>query len=117
MVRVTEQDIAVLARHLELAEHEFREIYTRLVGDEDVTLRSKSNNDCILYDRTKGCTVYSHRPRQCRTWPFWSHVVSSPERWADEASRCPGMNRGPLWSSQHIREFSKNDGTFGSRKG
>jgi len=116
VVRVTDEDIAALARYIRLAECEFRKIYTRLVGDQDVSLRDKSNHDCIFYDRSEGCTVYDHRPRQCRTWPFWRHVVSSPERWADEATKCPGMNRGPLRSCDYIRENSEDDGTFGGRE-
>ncbi len=117
MVRVTDEDVTALARYLNMEEHAFRAVYTRLVGDEDVSLRDKSNHDCIFYDRVRGCTVYDHRPRQCRTWPFWRHVVSSPQRWADEAIRCPGMNRGPLWSRDHIRERAGADGTFGGCEG
>ncbi len=116
VVRVIDEDITRLARHLDLTGREFREVYTRLVGDEDVSLRDKSNHDCIFFDRNQGCTVYENRPLQCRTWPFWHHVVSSPERWADEASHCPGMNQGPLFTCEHVRQTSDDDGTFGGRE-
>src|SRR5688572_14598868 len=40
------------------------------------------------------CSVYPVRPLQCRTWPFWSENLSSPERWEQSAKRCHGMNSG-----------------------
>lgn len=113
VVRVTTDDITNLARYLEVSDASFRETYTREVGEDELSLREKSNHDCIFFEREQGCLVYHHRPRQCRTWPFWRHVVSSPERWAEEAKQCPGMNQGPLHSAEEIERISQNDGTFG----
>ncbi|UCG85906.1 MAG: YkgJ family cysteine cluster protein [Gemmatimonadota bacterium] len=113
VVRVTDEDVAKLARHLNLSDAEFREIYTREVGENELSLKEKSNHDCVFFERENGCSVYKLRPRQCRTWPFWHHVVESPERWSEEAQHCPGMNRGPLHSAEEIDQISRDDGTFG----
>jgi Fe-S-cluster containining protein len=112
VVRVTEQDITDLARCLQLSDSSFRDIYTRDVGESDLSLKEKSNHDCIFFERAQGCTVYQYRPQQCRTWPFWHHVVNSPDMWAREAQHCPGMNRGRLHSAEEIKQISENDGTF-----
>lgn len=112
-VRVTDDEIAALAKHLLMSERAFRSVYTRRVGDDDISLKEKSNHDCIFYEHSSGCTVYPVRPRQCRAWPFWRAVVQSPASWAQEAAGCPGMNRGRLHSRQVIEEAIKNDGTFG----
>ncbi len=116
-VLVSDAEIVELAEHLELAVEEFREVYTRSLRKGDVSLREKSNGECILYHSgaregtSPGCSVYRHRPRQCRTWPFWSGVVHSPERWAEEAEGCPGMNQGTLHSARQILDTSAKDGT------
>ena len=42
----------------------------------------------------RGCAIYSVRPLQCRTWPFWESNLAVPEAWERAASRCPGMGEG-----------------------
>lgn len=44
--------------------------------------------------RRRGCSIYSVRPLQCRTWPFWDSNLSSKQMWDHAARRCPGMDRG-----------------------
>lgn len=110
-MRVSDAEIAALARRLELEDAEFRVLYTRELRDGGIALRERGNRDCVFYDRdASGCGVYSDRPRQCRSWPFWDAVVHSPERWAEEARECPGMNRGPLHSAETISGSAAEDG-------
>jgi Fe-S-cluster containining protein len=111
-VRVSDVEIEVLADRLGLAESEFRAAYTREIHRRGTSLRERSDGTCVLYDALRGCTVYADRPRQCRTWPFWGAVLHSPERWAEEAQGCPGMNRGPLHEVGWIEEIVRDDGTF-----
>jgi Fe-S-cluster containining protein len=45
--------------------------------------------DCILFDaESSGCTVYSARPSQCRTYPFWPW---NRERTETLKAECPGV--------------------------
>jgi Fe-S-cluster containining protein len=113
-VRVSDEEIAVLAHRLGITETEFRRQYTRIVGGGAISLIEKKNTDCIFFERERGCTVYEDRPRQCRTWPFWRYNVSSPGHWKREAKRCPGMNRGRLYPPDLIQELSEDDGSLGS---
>ena len=113
-VRVDKGEIEALASHLEMAQEEFRAVYTRRLPTGDVSLKERGNRDCIFFDRERGCTVYPHRPRQCRTWPFWRAVVASPERWAEAATECHGMHQGPLIDAATIRRMSERDGTSGA---
>jgi hypothetical protein len=112
-VRVSDAEIEALATRLELAPDEFRAAYTRKLRGGEVSLRESRNRDCILYDRDRGCTVHTDRPRQCRTWPFWGAVVHSKEHWQEEARSCPGMNRGPLHGADEIAAQAREDGTSG----
>jgi Fe-S-cluster containining protein len=110
-VRVSDEEIAALAARLGLSDAEFRSIYTRQLRGADISLRERRNGDCVFWSEERGCGVYSDRPRQCRTFPFWGSVVHSPERWREEAESCPGMNQGPLRDAAWIRRTSRDDGT------
>ncbi len=109
-VRVSSEEITRLARFLGLSRKAFKGIYTRQVKGY-VSLREMPNYDCVFFDRETGCRVYEHRPKQCRTWPFWKAVVSSPERWNQEALHCPGMNEGRVHGAEFIALSILNDGT------
>ncbi len=110
-VRVTEQEIEDLAGFLALKESHFRKLYTRPLTDGATSLKEKPGGDCVFWAQKGGCTVYRQRPRQCRTWPFWSSVVESPEAWEEEKVDCPGMGEGPVFDVEHIERTSADDGT------
>ena len=114
-VRVSEQEIAALARHLDLAEHEFRAMYLRTLPSGTISLRERSNHDCVFWDGEEGCRVYPHRPRQCRTWPFWAANLESPAHWENAAKTCPGIGSGPLHPAATLRREIADDGTLGTK--
>ena len=109
-VSVNDDEIAALADRLELGVDEFRQQYARVLSDGSISLREKPNYDCVFYDSSQGCTVYEDRPRQCRTWPFWQHVLASPATWENESRDCPGMNRGDHFDLVRIRTLIRSDG-------
>lgn len=115
-VLVGDDEIELLAQSTELANEAFRELYTRKLRAGAISLREKRDGGCVFFDRAHGCSVYSVRPRQCRTWPFWRGVIASPESWQSEASRCPGMNRGPLRAGDEIDAVAGDDGTLSSAR-
>lgn len=82
-----------IARLKGMSLEDFAMKYVRKVGTR-YSLTEKPNNDCIFFDPEIGCTVYSARPQQCRSYPFWPEVVKSPETWSEEAHNCPGINCG-----------------------
>src|SRR5207302_8798261 len=94
-VWVNDEEIAAIAAVLGENRREFEAVYTRTVRGQ-VTLREKANGDCILYDKDRGCTVYSVRPRQCRTWPFWESNLKSRDDWERTERICPGSGEGEL---------------------
>ncbi len=110
---VDDDEIARLADRLGLDNASFRRRYTRRVhrdGRVRISLTDKANHDCVFWQRGAGCTVYADRPRQCRTWPFWTRLVDSPASWADAAHDCPGMNRGERHDAATIAASAANDG-------
>lgn len=94
-VEVDEGMIARLAEHLGLEPDAFSRRYVRWMSSLGVySLTEKKNGDCIFWSDDGGCTVYSVRPTQCRTFPFWPETIESPEAWDEYAADCPGMTRG-----------------------
>jgi len=110
-VWVTQQDIADIADHLGIPIAEMRGRYVRQVGSRMSLIERRSNKDCVFLaaeapgggtGRTRSCTIYPVRPAQCRTWPFWSANLRSPWAWSLAATRCPGINRGQVFSCDEI---------------
>lgn len=101
-----------IAARLELSLEEFRAAYVRTSGSGRVSLRERFDGDCVLLG-DKGCAVYSVRPRQCRTYPFWPEVLESPETWEEERGRCPGCGEGRLYSPEEITALLRGRGKTG----
>lgn len=101
-----------MAAQLGLTEKQFYRRYAKRIGRQWSLKerRTKHGHDCVFLDRTSVpgkavCSMYTCRPTQCRTWPFWSENLTSPETW-DAVKRntpCPGMDRGRIVPAEQIR--------------
>ncbi len=70
-VWVVKEEIAAMAAEVGLSVDAFEKKYVRKVGLRK-SLLEYSNGDCVFFDaKSRKCTVYNARPKQCRTWPFW----------------------------------------------
>ena len=95
-VWVTGAEIAALAAAVCLDVKDFETRYVRRVGIRK-SLIEFPGGDCIFFhSESRTCQVYSDRPRQCRTWPFWASNLATPAAWEVACERCPGANRGHL---------------------
>lgn len=113
---MTDEEIQGLARETGLTPEAFRERYTRGLATGETALGERENGSCVLHGGTRGCLVYSARPRQCISYPFWRTVVASPERWQAEARNCPGIGQGALRTPAEIASFAEQDGTLSSHR-
>ncbi len=102
-VWVNKQEIEAMAAALKLTPDVFQRRYVRSIGIRK-SLVEYANGDCVFFNnQSRRCGVYDARPRQCRTWPFWSSNLASPVAWKGITERCPGCNRGPLVSLETIQ--------------
>jgi uncharacterized protein len=109
-VWVTNAEIETLAAACKLDVEEFERRYVRKVGIRK-SLIEHANGDCVFFDnKTRQCRVYEARPRQCKTWPFWTSNLATPAAWEATAERCPGCNRGRRVSFGKIEEQRKLGG-------
>jgi Fe-S-cluster containining protein len=94
-----------MAALLSLPVEEFTALYCRTINaGTEISLKEKSTGDCVLWDSGCGCIVYMARPAQCRAYPFWPSMVTSPVVWKEATADCPGAGRGELRSEAFIRQ-------------
>ncbi len=104
---VTEPEIKFIADYLKITEEKLCQKYLRQVGLRFSILEQPASKDCIFLQKTgtnKQCAIYSVRPNQCRTWPFWPENLLNPDSWNHAVRRCPGINRGKFYSCDEIEK-------------
>jgi len=107
-VWVTDEEIGRIAEFLGMSEEDFTGRHVRRVGGRRSLREEPSSKDCVFLEREdgslSGCRIYSVRPMQCRTWPYWPKNLRNPDYWALAQARCPGINRGPMHDLAEIQE-------------
>ncbi len=108
----TDEEAVTMAAALGITSAEFHKRYAHKVdGRWSLTeRRAAAGYDCVFLDRTSApgralCSIYTARPTQCRTWPFWPENLTSKKVW-DQVKRrtpCPGMDQGTLVPLEQVR--------------
>lgn len=88
-------EVADIARRLDISEYQFVDEYTVRLNNR-LTLKERHDRTegavCILFDESiGGCSIYDSRPKQCRTFPFWSQLANS----GIDQEECPGVIHPP----------------------
>ncbi len=68
---------------------------------------------CQLMDEKK-CGVHEARPFQCRSFPFWQMMVTSPKAINEYSKKCPGLKDlngkdSKFYSKDEIYEWAKHE--------
>jgi len=114
----TEDEARALAELLKLDRGEFRRRFAHKVWGRWTLneVETERGLDCVFLRRdAEGkalCSVYSARPRQCRTWPFWPENLKTQRSWRRAANHCPGMNTGRLYPPEQIRIIRDSNDTL-----
>ncbi|NYT01993.1 MAG: YkgJ family cysteine cluster protein [Methanosarcinales archaeon] len=104
VVWTADEEIDQMAGYLRLNRETFMLVFMQVVAGR-LSLGELPNGDCHFLDPASGrCRIYPVRPKQCRNYPFWPEIMHSPAAWEEERLRCPGLDRGRLWSCREIRE-------------
>jgi uncharacterized protein len=99
------KDRRLLAKTLGLSLKKFTEIHCRNIDGFWAIKDSAEGADCVFL-KNKKCSVYSGRPTQCRTWPFWPDVMTARKWKKDVVQFCPGIGKGKLYSQDEIQKIS-----------
>jgi hypothetical protein len=104
----TKQEVKFISDYLKMSERQFRRKYTKKVGLKTTLIEDSESKDCIFLEEKDGqkrCSIYPVRPSQCRNWPFWSQNLKSPDTWNRAGMKCPGINKGRLYTFSEIEEI------------
>ena len=109
---VARPEIVIIANFLKISVGQLRRKYLRRVGLRTTIIEQSGTKDCIFLNRglhgeQRICMIYSVRPSQCRTWPFWPNNLTGPDAWNKAAQKCSGINRGRLYSYEEIEKIRK----------
>jgi Fe-S-cluster containining protein len=102
-IYVSGAEIDAIADHLRLSQDAFRNRFLYPFKDS-YSIREDRAGRCLFYDG--GCTIYDHRPHQCRTFPFWFGNLRSEKRWQTIAGQCPGIGRGRVYAREEILQIA-----------
>lgn len=103
-VWVSESEVEEISLFLGLPTKEFTERFVRRVDGRLSLLEHPKNFDCVFL-KEKKCQIYSVRPTQCRTFPWWPQLLRSEEEWRKAANFCEGISlEAPLVPFEHISE-------------
>ena len=106
-VWVTKDEIKAIAEFLGRPKGTLTSDELRRVGLRH-SLTEKPGGDCVFLIRKGGkvgCAIYSVRPKQCRTWPFWPDNLDSPDAWNETSADCPGMGVGRRYEFDEIEQI------------
>lgn len=88
---VSLDEICKIADHLQMERNAFVKKYLRKVDGKWALLEKPTNYDCIFLDGKK-CSIYSVRPMQCRTFPWWIENLHTKKDWEEAAIDCEGIS-------------------------
>ena len=94
-------------RLLRCARNRLRNLIGSQAGDCHGLFQRPRNDIHTSNTAYRKCTIYPVRPSQCRMWPFWPSNLSNPDDWNKTAQKCPGINRGRLYSYEEIEKIKK----------
>jgi Fe-S-cluster containining protein len=107
---VTKTEIELIANFLKISPEQLRKKYLRRFAFRTTIIEHPDTKDCIFLKEQAGqkiCAIYQVRPNQCRTWPFWPSNLSTINAWNKAAQKCPGINKGKLYSFEEIEKLRK----------
>jgi Fe-S-cluster containining protein len=114
-VNLSPRDLAEIPRFLGISAEEFSARYCTKEPGHFPTLRMDAPQ-CPFLDANSRCTIYSVRPMQCRTWPFWRANLADEATWNGPVrERCPGIGAGEILSQERIEvQVRQTEADFGT---
>lgn len=103
VVWISSEEMEALAQHFNLSVEELKKRDLRRFAGKWALNECPTTYDCVYLKGNK-CTIYDHRPKQCRTFPWWPQNILNEDAWKRTARGCEGIHDGaPLVSHETIQ--------------
>lgn len=99
-VYVAQDEIVSIAEFLNIKVAQVKKDYLYPFRDS-YSIKELMDGSCVFY-KNNGCLIYSVRPRQCKTYPFWLKNLRNQNKWLEVAKECPGVGKGRVYSLEEI---------------
>lgn len=107
-VSLSAVELREIPRFLGLTREQFLARYCETAPGFHPTLKMDAPA-CPFLGADQGCSIYSVRPMQCRTWPFWRENLVR-ETWEGPVKECcPGLDTGKLHSVEEIERIAREN--------
>lgn len=90
-VWISDEEVEAISQHLGISVSEFLNDYTRLIDGKRSLIEDNKTYDCVFLKNNQ-CSIYSLRPLQCRTYPWWPNNLRSKQDWEEASKWCEGIN-------------------------
>jgi Fe-S-cluster containining protein len=108
VVYIYNEEVKRISTYLKISTDEFIKEYCMIIN-KGLCLKDQPNStNCIFLIPDNKCFIYPVRPYQCFSYPFWSNILLSEERWINESKFCPGIGQGKFYSYNEILTLIKN---------
>lgn len=107
-VYLTKADRKNMAKSLNMTTSAFSKKYCSSTEGVFHLKENQDSPDCIFLNDNK-CDVYTGRPTQCKTWPFWPDHMGA-RSWNKEVVKfCPGVGKGKVYSKEQIEKILEEE--------
>jgi uncharacterized protein len=107
-VYLSKKDVSRLSKFVDLQFNDFINLYCDETNGFLHLKEKKGISEC-LFLKNKKCSIYTARPTQCRTWPFWSENMNA-KKWNKDISKfCPGIGKGKIIFFNNIQKKITED--------
>ena len=108
-VYLSDNDLKRFSNYFKLSIKKFKEEYCQITdGFVHLIEKTELNGNCIFL-KDKKCSVYTCRPSQCRTWPFWNENMNVKVWNKNISINCPGIGKGKIIKYKIIKKLLKED--------
>lgn len=107
-IEVSQEEQDNIRNFLNLSHQWFKRRYIVRYNNTINSIKIEQNGKCTFLGDNKRCRIYTVRPKQCRSYPFWPEIVVNAGAWHAESKRCEGIGNGDIVPLRKIEKILKN---------
>lgn len=104
MIELASGELKKISQFLKMGKNDFLSRYGVELENKTQGIAINRQGRCVFLQKNNRCSIYTVRPRQCLTYPYWPEIMVSQAAWDNEVNRCEGINTGKVVKTKHIEK-------------